>query len=500
MSSAEEALQEEDLAPGTAVGEYVVDRKLGEGAFGKVFGAVHPLIGKQAAIKVLSRGYAADPQVVSRFVAEARAVNQIASRNIIDIFSFGRLSDGRHYYIMELLEGAPLDRLLADRGRLTIDEALPILRGIARALDAAHAKGVVHRDLKPANVFVSRDEDGQAMAKLLDFGIAKLFDEKQPSEHKTRTGAPIGTPYYMSPEQCQAASVTAKTDIYAFGVMCFQLLTGQLPFVGQNYVEILVRHIQDPPPPPSTRSRAVPEALDGPILRMMAKAPEERPDTAGAALAALEEAALAAGLTVPIRAASSGPLFSGAEEDRLQESALNDPGLAATFLSQRAAEPARPALAPWRISLAIAVVAAAAGLLVVASARLDDPPELAPEPATEPPVAVEAPVPPPEAPRGAVPEAPPAIEIRFEGTPAGALIRAAGGRELGRVPVTLTLPASEDELEVEISAAGYLPRRQRLALGRDLLVQVILERARAPKPATKTRSPRPDRDAIEEAF
>src|SRR5262245_21529975 len=137
-----------DLAVGQTVGEYVVDGKLGQGAFGSVFRAVQPLIGKVVAIKVLARRFSVDPEMVSRFIAEARAVNQIRHRNIIDIFSFGQLDDGRHYYVMEYLEGEPLDARIDREGRLSLGDALPILRGIGRALDAAHAKGVAHRDLK----------------------------------------------------------------------------------------------------------------------------------------------------------------------------------------------------------------------------------------------------------------------------------------------------------------------------------------------------------------
>src|SRR6478735_3641940 len=143
-----------DLDPGQVVGEYQVECKLGQGGFGAVFKAVHPLIGKQVAIKVLSQQYSSNPQMVSRFIAEARAVNQIRNRNIIDIFSFGQLDDGRQYYVMELLDGKTFDGYRKKKGRLSPEEAMPILRGIARALDAAHSHGIAHRDLKPENVFL----------------------------------------------------------------------------------------------------------------------------------------------------------------------------------------------------------------------------------------------------------------------------------------------------------------------------------------------------------
>ena len=143
--------------------------------------------------------------MVSRFIAEARAVNQIRHRNIIDIFAFGQLADGRSYYVMELLDGEPLDAHLEQRGGSPLGEALPILRAIARALDAAHAKGIAHRDLKPENIFlVARVRRRALYPKLLDFGIAKLLgDTRATTRPHDATGAPIGTPHYMSPEQCR---------------------------------------------------------------------------------------------------------------------------------------------------------------------------------------------------------------------------------------------------------------------------------------------------------
>src|SRR5438067_2419142 len=156
-----------DLAAGQVVGEYTVETKIGQGGFGAVFKAVHPLIGKVVAIKVIARKFSVDPEMVSRFVAEAKAVNQIRNRHIIDIFSFGQLEDGRHYYVMEYLEGEALDAMLDREHKLSLETALPILRAIARAIDAAHAKGIAHRDLKPENVFLANDDEGGHFPKLL---------------------------------------------------------------------------------------------------------------------------------------------------------------------------------------------------------------------------------------------------------------------------------------------------------------------------------------------
>jgi eukaryotic-like serine/threonine-protein kinase len=278
---------DQDLAPGHEVGEYRIDRVLGKGGFGTVYAAVQPVIGKQVAIKVLARKYSADPDMVSRFVAEARAVNQIRHRNIIDIFSFGQLTDGRHYYVMEYLDGEPLDSYIRNHGAMPLGEALPILTAIARALDAAHAKGIAHRDLKPENIFLAEDPDGSAYPKLLDFGIAKLLAPEDDVRHRTGTGVPIGTPYYMSPEQCRGRDIDHRTDVYSFGIVAYRLLTGALPFEGDDYLELLFKQTHEQPAPPSTRNPQLTPAVDAAIAWMMRKDRAERPPSVLEAVQAL---------------------------------------------------------------------------------------------------------------------------------------------------------------------------------------------------------------------
>ncbi len=286
-----------DLVAGEVVGEYRVIEKIGEGGFGTVFRAEHPLIGKQVAIKVLSRKYSSDPEMVSRFVAEAAAVNQIRHRNIIDIFSFGQLPDGRHYYIMELLSGKPLDEYL-EEGPVELALALPILQGVARALDAAHEKGIVHRDLKPENIFLLEEEGAPPFPKLLDFGIAKLLHDDDQKSYKTRTGVPIGTPCYMSPEQCRGKDVDHRADIYAFGIVAYRMLTGVLPFDEEDYMDTLLAQINDTPPPPSSIQASLAAGIDEGIALMLRKDAAKRPTTLASAMVPLEEAANAAGLDV----------------------------------------------------------------------------------------------------------------------------------------------------------------------------------------------------------
>jgi len=284
---------------GWMAGEYRLGRKLGEGGFGAVYEAVHPLLKRRAAVKVLHRIAGSDSDAVLRFVAEARAVNQIRNRHIIDIFSFGKLTDGRHFYVMDLLEGEPLDRFLAREGRCSVENTIQLLRPIAEALDAAHAAGVVHRDLKPQNIYLIWDAEGETVPKLLDFGMAKLLAD---SRVHTVSGTPLGTPLYMSPEQARGDVVDGRSDVYALGVLCHELLTGQLPITGENTIAVLMAHIIQAPPKMSEVCADLSPELDEPVLRMLEKKPEQRPATATQALNDLASAAERAGLPVP-----SGP-------------------------------------------------------------------------------------------------------------------------------------------------------------------------------------------------
>ena len=281
---------------GLMAGEYRLGRKLGEGGFGAVYEAIHPLLKRRAAVKVLHRIAGSDSEAVLRFVAEARAVNQIRNRHIIDIFSFGKLPDGRHFYVMDLLEGEPLDRYIAREGRCSVETAVQLLRPIAEALDAAHAAGVVHRDLKPQNIYLIWDATGETVPKLLDFGMAKLLGD---SPVHTVSGTPLGTPHYMSPEQARGDLVDGRSDVYALGVLCYELLTGRLPMTGENTIGVLMAHIIQVPTPPSEVCPELSPVLDAAILRMLEKKPEMRPATASEALDELSKAAERAGVLVP---------------------------------------------------------------------------------------------------------------------------------------------------------------------------------------------------------
>jgi serine/threonine-protein kinase len=267
----------EELDPGSTIGEYLVEKKLGEGATGTVYGARHPVIGKRAAIKVINRQLSLRPEPVERFTREAQAVNHIGHANIVDIFSFGQLPDGRCYLVMEWLVGETLAGRLK-HGRLHLGEALYIAGCIAKALQAAHEAGIIHRDLKPENVFLVAVRDEQLKVKILDFGLAKLAVEVPGGRvERTRTGVVMGTPLYISPEQARGAKVDGATDVYSFGVMLYEMLLGRPPFFAESAIEVMAMHVRDPAPPPRSLWPKIPRPLETLLLAMLDKEPRKRP-------------------------------------------------------------------------------------------------------------------------------------------------------------------------------------------------------------------------------
>jgi len=399
---------ETDLEAGMRIGEYEIEEKIGQGGFGTVYRAVHPVIGKVVAIKVLARKFSVDPEMVSRFIAEARSVNQIRHRHIIDIFLFGHLEDGRNYYVMEYLDGEPLDARIDRAKRIPLADALPILRGIARALDAAHAKGVTHRDLKPENVFLVRDADsGEVWPKLLDFGIAKLMGSDDPQKHKTRTGIPIGTPFYMSPEQCRGKDVDHRTDYYAFGVVAYQLLTGEVPLDADDYMTIMMRQLADEPAPPSTIVADLPPGIDEAIAWLMKKNRDERPPSLGAAMRAFDQAAEESGIAIPKSTLSYDAVTPPAgvrmptptPKSAKLPTAPTAPALAATIASgEGMALPAKRSMVPWLVG-GIVVVAIAVVAIVMVVMKSDQKPVTINVPVAAPaPAPAPAPTPPKPAP------------------------------------------------------------------------------------------------------
>ncbi|HEX3481954.1 MAG TPA: protein kinase [Kofleriaceae bacterium] len=256
---------------GSQLGAYRVLQKLGEGGMGSVWLAEHTMLGRRAAIKVLHSTFSRDAAIVTRFFNEARAATAIDDPGIVQIFDFGQHIDGSAYIVMELLEGETLERRLSRLGRLAVHDALRIMRQIASSLGAAHHRGIVHRDLKPENIFIVRDPEvvGGERAKIVDFGIAKLVGD--PSM-KTQTSAVMGTPMYMSPEQCRGAGqVDQRSDVYALGCVLFALVVGRPPFVAEGIGDIIAMHLREPAPVPSRIAPGIPPEVDALVARCLAK-------------------------------------------------------------------------------------------------------------------------------------------------------------------------------------------------------------------------------------
>jgi len=260
------------IASGTQIGEYVVERRVARGGMGAIYAARHPVLGRPAAIKVIHAELTGDRGLLERFVREAQAVNLIRHPNIVDVFSIGALPDGRAYFVMDWLDGISLAGRLKQDGRIPLPEAAWILDQTAEALAAAHAAGIVHRDLKPPNIFLAR-QGGTTRVVVLDFGIAKLSGLAR--EH-TSTGVLMGTPAYLAPEQARTSQVDHRADIYALGVVAFEMLTGARPFTGSS--ESLVgKHVAAPPPPILELAGDLPPPVAAIVTAMMAKDPAARP-------------------------------------------------------------------------------------------------------------------------------------------------------------------------------------------------------------------------------
>jgi serine/threonine-protein kinase len=267
---------------GLRLNNYEIISVIGEGGMGTVYLARHTFTGRKAAVKLLHPQLAQDQVLVARFMNEARATAAIGHPNIIDIIDVGFLPDGlRPYLMMELLQGESLGDRLQREHPLPIHEAIEIAGQTAFALSAAHACGIVHRDLKPDNLFLVPDPTMPPLGirvKVLDFGIAKLRGELSSGSVKTRTGTIMGTPQYMSPEQCRglAEHIDQRTDIYTLGVIAYEMVCGSPPFVSEGLGDMLVMHLSNPPAPPRTLNPAVPEALEAAIMRALAKDPSQR--------------------------------------------------------------------------------------------------------------------------------------------------------------------------------------------------------------------------------
>jgi serine/threonine protein kinase len=272
-----------DLSGTTLDGRYMLVRRLGEGAMGTVYVANHHTLDQPVAVKMLHPWLAAEPKHRERFMREARAASRIEHPNVVELLEVGTTPEGSVYLVMELLQGHDLRAILRRDGPLPWARARHYLLQATAALREAHRQGVIHRDIKPANCFVCDADDGRAeRMKLLDFGIAKLGEDPSASQSSsagkrlTQTGELVGTLAYLAPEFAEGKPASVFTDMYALGIMAYELLTGDVPFRGKNEFQVLARHLNEPPVRPRMLVPTLPEAAEALVLTLLAKRPELR--------------------------------------------------------------------------------------------------------------------------------------------------------------------------------------------------------------------------------
>jgi eukaryotic-like serine/threonine-protein kinase len=254
-------------------GRYRIEQLIGEGGMGRVYLAEHLRLHRKVAIKVLAVDRAA-PGSEQRFIQEARAMAQIGHPNIVDVMDFGETDEGAAYIVMEYLEGEDLRTIMARDGPQSATRVRDIVAQMCRALQAAHEHGVVHRDIKPENCFLVHHGEDRQFVKLLDFGIAKLLERGDRSF--TAEGVLVGTPEYMSPEQARGVAIDHRVDIYAVGMVAYELLTGDVAFTGDSYMGVLLQQINDEIAPPSSRQPGIPAELEAIVMKALARAREDR--------------------------------------------------------------------------------------------------------------------------------------------------------------------------------------------------------------------------------
>jgi len=485
---------------GQLFGNYRAISVLGEGGMGVVYLAEHPEIGRKVAVKVLHADYARDQQVLGRFLNEARAANAIRHPNIIEILDSGVLADQTPYLVMELLEGESLAARIKRIGRLSVADACDFTYQTASALSAAHAKGIVHRDLKPDNLFIVPDphEEGRERIKVLDFGIAKLQQHSPGDSVKTRTGTLMGTPIYMSPEQCRGVrTVDHRTDVYSLGVIFYEMVIGAPPFLSEGFGDLVNMHMNVPPAPPRRVRPDVPIGIEAVILTMLAKSPDERFD----GMPALQAALKTAGEGLFSVRGSSPDLSATAQRARraLGSSQATLPlTRKATTLTDGGVGEQVPYARPKRgiVLAAVALAALAGGAVFVVRARMhtgdggtvaDAPANPGPKPANLAPGTPGA----PPGPAAQAVAAPASVTIVIETTPPGAqVVGADDGKKLGETPLTLVRNAKGADLKLRIEKDGFVAVSRRVPLLRDETLDLTLER--------KPRPTRPKKQVVDE--
>lgn len=274
----------------TLAGKYRLDERISEGGMGAVYKATHVMMDKTLAVKVLHAKLVHDEKLVARFSREARAASRINHPHAISVFDFGEDEQGAVFLVMEYLRGRTLKDVIRHEGPLEIGRAVEIAKQICDALEAAHGEGVIHRDLKSDNIMLEEVSRGGDWVKVLDFGIAKIQEPDNPDPELTAPNLIIGTPQYMSPEQCsQTTTLDQRSDIYSLGVILFEMLAGQVPFLADSPTEVMLKHLQEPPPALSQKRNDISPALEQVVLKALAKSADERFQTVGQLDEALSE-------------------------------------------------------------------------------------------------------------------------------------------------------------------------------------------------------------------
>jgi serine/threonine protein kinase len=309
---------ENTLLGTTLADKYRIEERISEGGMGTVYRGTHVLMDKTVAVKVLHPTLAADDKIVARFSREAKAASRISHPHALSVTDFGESDNGIVFLVMEYLSGQTLKDVIRQDGPLPLARAVEIMRQVSSALDAAHAQGVVHRDLKSDNIMLVDLDSHSDWAKVLDFGIAKIQEPLGQDPALTAPNLIIGTPQYMSPEQCsQAQDIDHRTDIYSLGVILFEMLSGHVPFSGESPTAIMMKHLQEPPPSILDERDDLPEAVNLVISRAMAKLPSSRFQTPGLFAEALEAAASATSSEVRVDPTALTDPNHGRETDRI---------------------------------------------------------------------------------------------------------------------------------------------------------------------------------------
>jgi serine/threonine-protein kinase len=347
-------------------GRYRIVRKLGSGGMANVYLAEDEELGRRVAIKILNDRYANDDAFIERFRREAKSAASLSHPNIVSIYDRGE-AEGTYYIAMEVIEGRSLKELILTRGPLSIVEAVHYARQILQALRFAHRHGIIHRDIKPHNNLI-----GEQGLKVTDFGIARYGPSQM-----TEAGSIMGTAQYLSPEQARGAPVTASSDLYSVGIVLYEMLTGRVPFTGDSAIEIAMKHLNDWPKPPSKLRPEIPEEIDHIVLRALAKAPEDRYQSAEEFIEDLQrveaglpvspetsEAATALLTGVPIGAATEVLSGDATRVPPRPYTPARRPPTPPVYPRYEEPPPKRRRIGPWLLVLALLAAAALAGWYV----------------------------------------------------------------------------------------------------------------------------------------